>query len=77
MTTAIDALLDSEFFPDEYDYENLPEVIMDLSRPVDTRLNALEEYYAQDNIGDNAIEVLSTLAGMYQMSGSKLIEQFF
>jgi hypothetical protein len=79
MITAIDALLDSVYVSEdeEYDYENLPEVVMDLSRPVVVRLNALEEYYEREDVGENAIEVLSTLAGMYQMSGSKLIEQFF
>jgi hypothetical protein len=75
MTTSIDFLEDEKFeINTEIDYDNLPEVVMDLSRDVTVRLNALEEYYNQE--GDSAIEVLSTLTGMYQMSGSKLIEQF-
>lgn len=78
MTTAIDFLNDEEFVPDTaLDYDNLPEIVMDLSRDVNVRLNALEEYYAQKDVGNNAIEVLSQLTSMYQMSGSKLIEQFF
>lgn len=79
MTTAIDALLDGdgEHSDGEIDFNNLPEVIMDLSRPLESRIKALNEYYAQKNVGDNAIELFSILSGMYQMSGSKLIEQFF
>ena len=81
MTTDIDTLLYSEYVSDDEDDEddeddNLLDIVMDLSRPVDVRLNALEEYYAREDIGDNAIEVFSTLTGMYHMSSSKLIEQF-
>jgi hypothetical protein len=79
MTTSIDTLKeqlsnDSDF---DDDCENICEVIMDLSRSVNTRVKALENYYASEGIGDNAVEIISTLAGMYQISGSKLIEQFF
>ena len=76
MTTYIDTLLNEEYISDtDSDYDNLLDVIMDFSRSVDKRLNALEEYYTQ--AGENSMEILSTLTGMYQMSGNKLIEQFF
>ena len=57
--------------------ENLIEKIMDLSLPTKTRISAMEQYYRELDIGDNAIEVINTLGGMYQMSGSRVIEQFF
>lgn len=54
---------------------NLLGVVINLSHSLDRRVKCFEEYYNKRN--DNAVEALSTLAGMYQMSGSKLIEQFF
>jgi len=79
MTTSIDTL--KEEISNESDYdddcENICEIIMDLSRSVNTRVKAMENYYAREGIGDNAVEIISTLAGMYQISGGKLIEQFF
>ena len=81
MTTTIDSILDKYYSESdsesesESDSENILEIIMDLSRTIDKRLEALEKYYNQ--VGDNALDVISTLAGMYQISGSKSIEQFF
>ena len=60
---------------DESNLDNLPKIVTDLSYSIDKRINALEQYYAQN--GDNTIEIIRTLASMYQMSGSKLIERFF
>lgn len=77
MTTNIDILNDDIYVDDDIDFDNPIEVIMSLSLDINVRLNALEEYYDSKDIGDNAIEVLSTLSSMYQISGSKLIEQFF
>lgn len=79
MTTTIESLINEEYQSNtdsdtDSECENLLEIVMDLSRSVDKRLNAFEEYYNQ--VGDNAMEILSTLSGMYQISGSKLIEQF-
>jgi len=59
----------------ESNLDNLPKIVTDLSNSIEKRINALEQYYAQN--GDNAIEIIRTLASMYQMSGSKLIERFF
>lgn len=80
MTTDINTLLNSVSIDEDDDDdedEDLTEIIMDMSRPVDIRLKALEEYHNNENVGDNAIEIISTMAGMYQMSGSKRIENFF
>ena len=60
---------------DESNIDNLSKIVTDLSHSVEKRLKALEEYYSQN--GDNTIEIIRTLASMYQMSGSKLIERFF
>jgi hypothetical protein len=80
MTTEIDAVINSfvleEDYEDDDDDDDPVKIIMDLFKPVKTRIEALDNYYTRENVGDNAIEVLSSLAGMYQMSGSKLIEQF-
>ena len=59
----------------ESNLDNLPKIVTDLSYSIDKRINALEQYYAQN--GDNTIEIIRTLSSMYQMSGSKLIERFF
>lgn len=78
-TTDVDELINKVYLSDGEDSEdeldNLPSVVMDLSKSLDKRMNALEKYYEER--GDNAIEILRTLSSMYQMSGSKLIEQFF
>ena len=77
MTTQIDTLDDnSECLSDSDDeQETLVNTILDASKPVEDRIAVLEQYYDQENMGDNTIEILSTLAGMYQMSGSTVIEQ--
>jgi hypothetical protein len=83
MTTEIDTIIDSFALVDdkddnEYDEDedNVVESIMNLSKSVENRIEALNKYYARENVGDNAVEIISSLSGMYQMSGSKLIEQF-
>ena len=60
---------------EKVDLLNLPNQIIDLSNNPETRLKALEAYYEEK--GDDSIDVISTLNGMYQISGSKLIENFF
>ena len=77
-TTDVDELIDTfNHLENENDsnVDNLPKIVSDLSHSIDKRVNALEQYYAQN--GNNAIEIIRTLASMYQMSGSKLIEHFF
>ncbi len=77
MTTQIDTLdSNSECLSDSDDeQETLVNTILDASKPVEDRIALLEQYYDQEDMGDNTIEILSTLAGMYQMSGSTVIEQ--
>lgn len=80
MTTKVDDILNTEDVYDsneEEDNENLVAIIMNLSIPTKKRISAMEQYYQREDIGDNAVEVINTLAGMYQMSGSRVIEQFF
>lgn len=80
MTTKVDDILNIEDIyetNEEEDNENLVNKIMNLSLPVQKRVSAMEQYYQKEDIGDNAVEVINTLAGMYQMSGSRVIEQFF
>ena len=77
-TTDLDELINtSNQFEEENEsnLDNLPKIVTDLSNSIEKRIHALEQYYAQN--GDNAIEIIRTLASMYQMSGSKLIERFF
>ncbi len=78
MTSILD-LLDEDNIEDvikDIDYDNLNGMVLDLSIDPDVRLIAFEEYHSQDTVGDDAIELLNTLAGMYHMSGSKIIEKF-
>ena len=68
MTTTLDILdYDDDLNePDEIDYDNLQETILDLSKNIETRLQALEIYYEKEE-GDT-VEIISRLNGMYQMS---------
>lgn len=65
---------ESDHEEEQLDEENLGVIIMDLSKSNDLRLKALEMYYYK--VGDQAIEYVSILSGMYQMSGTSVIEQF-
>ena len=78
----IELLKDEENYEDSDDsdesddnYESVLEIVTNLSNSLKIRLDALEEYYKKE--GNNAIEILSTLSGMYQLTGLKTIEQFF
>lgn len=79
MTTLDDAFLDLEICEndDDEDEDDFYNIIMDLSNPLKNRIKALENYYHEQDNGDNTIEIINTLSGMYQMSGSGTIEQFF
>ena len=78
MTSLLDMILDDEDenLPDlsTLDLENLPEIILDLSIDLSTRLHALNLYYANNR--DDVIEIICRLNGMYQMSGIKVVETF-
>lgn len=78
--TSIDLILESDETGDLFhkhillDYENLSSEITDLSHDMETRMEAMNAYYIRK--GDEAIDTLNTLAAIYQMSGSKLVEHF-
>ena len=73
--TNIDEILscdhEEEIILDEDPVKN----IMNLSLPLNNRILCFEQYYK--NAGDNSIEIINTLSIMYQMSNSKVIEEFF
>ena len=48
--------------------------IFDLSIEDNIRIKLLEEYYLENK--DNTIEIISQLGGMYQFSGTKLLEKY-
>ena len=48
--------------------------IFDLSIDENIRIKSLEEYYFENK--DNTIEIISQLGGMYQFSGTKLLEKY-
>ena len=48
--------------------------IFDLSIEDHIRIKLLEEYYLKNK--DNTIEIISQLGGMYQFSGTKLLEKY-
>jgi len=80
MISSIDNLLEETYNYDssesssDDDSDNIA-IITDFTKPLEKRIQSLNEYYLSE--GDKALEVLFTLSGMYQMSGSKIIEQFF
>ena len=76
MTTTLDLLTSDIDLNDaeEIDYDNLPETILDLSKNLETRVSALEAYYNKKE--EDAIEIISRLNGMYQMSGIITLERF-
>lgn len=80
MTTNVDDILGTENVHEvneNEDSDNLVAIIMDFSISREKRVSAMEQYYQREDVGDNSVEVINTLAGMYQMSGSRIIEQFF
>lgn len=76
MTTSINLIneIDSEELYADEDEDDLPTVILDMSRSHIVRLNALEKYY--ETVGEEAVEIVKRICGMYQFSGSKIIENF-
>ena len=85
MTTLLDMIIDEDEYEYEYpnsttqepsglDLDNLPEIILDLSINLSTRLHALNLYY--DKNSDDVIEIICRLNGMYQMSGIKVVETY-
>ena len=57
-----------------FDMNNLSKHILDLSLPENIRIHALELYYIKNK--DDAIELISRITGMYQFSGTKIIQNF-
>lgn len=55
--------------------ENISDDIVDLSLPLKTRIEYIEEFYKK--FGENeCIEIISRLSTMYQMSGTKILEKY-
>ena len=57
-----------------FDIDNLSKHILDLSLQENIRIHALELYYKQNK--DDTIELISRITGMYQFSGTKIIQNF-
>jgi len=74
MTTTISDLVDG-ISPDiGTDTDNLQEIILDFSLELETRIKAIEEYY--EIFADETLDLINKLSGMYQFSGTKLLEKF-
>ena len=75
MSTQISELceLDQEC-DDNIDFDDLQSIVMDLSLPINTRIQGLVGCYEQNE--NRAVECLSTLASQYLMSGIKNLETF-
>jgi hypothetical protein len=65
---------DESVCSDEVEYETIRESVLDLSASLKRRKIALQDYY--DEVGDNAIEVISIISGMYQFSGTSILEEY-
>lgn len=74
MSTQICELIDEKVDEKELDYDDLQSIVMDLSVPIDKRLESLTACYDEDQ--HRAVECLSTLISQYQMSGIKNLEIF-
>lgn len=57
-----------------FDSDNLSKHILDLSLQENIRIHALELYYKQNK--DDTIELISRITGMYQFSGTKILQNF-
>jgi hypothetical protein len=57
------------------DQESLSELIVDLSLPIETRIQGIETYFA--NFGqEESNEIINRLSMMYTMSGTKILEKY-
>jgi hypothetical protein len=57
------------------DQESLSELIVDLSLPIETRIQGIEMYFA--NFGqEESNEIINRLSMMYTMSGTKILEKY-
>ena len=57
------------------DQESLSELIVDLSLPIETRIQGIEMYFA--NFGqEESNEIINSLCMMYTMSGTKILEKY-
>ena len=74
MFTQICELVNEKVNEEKLDYDDLQSIVMDLSVPIDKRLEALTSCYDKDQ--HRAVECLSTLVSQYQMSGIKNLEVF-
>ena len=57
-----------------FDMDNLSKHILELSLPENIRIRAIELYYEQNK--DDTIELISRITGMYQFSGTKILQNF-
>lgn len=74
MATQVDQLADEKEYNKEIDYNDLHSIVMDLSNSLSERLTSMTACYKKDQ--ERAIESLSTLTSMYQMSGITNLEMF-
>lgn len=78
MNTLIDKVINEEEIQTNnsfvFEEKNLSKYIIDLSLNQDIRIKALEMYFDRDS--ENTIEIISRITGMYQFSGTKIIQNF-
>jgi hypothetical protein len=74
MTTIISDLDEDISLNIDSTTDNLQEIILDLSLDLEDRIKAIEDYY--EVFSDETLEIINKLAGMYQFSGTKLLETF-
>lgn len=75
-TISLDDLSDeeNEDIKVELNDDNLFQTILDLSIDINLRIRAFERYH--ELYGDDTVDLMSQLTGMYQFSGTKSIEYF-
>ena len=76
--TIIDNLLpdkENPFVIDNTNALSLSELVIDLSIPLELRINYIQQFYKQ--FGDiESLELINRLSSMYQMSGTKVLEKY-
>jgi hypothetical protein len=70
----IDDDFEQEIETIDIDDDNYKKYILDLSLSYETRIKLIHRYYKENE--NNAIEIISRIAGMYQFSGTKILEKY-
>lgn len=75
LTTTITSLDENVKTNIEYDIKDLDKIIFDFSIDQEIRIECFLKYYKQSEF-NNFVEIIYRLSSMYQLSGTKILEQY-